>query len=316
MMKYRQYILAAVLGVLLLSFGGEKLWLMVTKPISDGQAKIDRVNGEIEKQRQEFTRGRKEAKELKVYEAQSLPSDPEMARSLYQAWLVELVGHVGLISPSVDSGQAAGRKGLYQSIAFSARGRGTLEQLIQFLFEFYRAGHLHQIRSLSITPLGNTGQLDLSISIDALILPTADRADRLSSAVSDRLAYGSLDDYRVIVRRNLFGVGGAADPLDLTYLTAVNHVDGVAEVWFSSRTTEKLVKAGQTQTKPDSSAEAGNSQGGTLKLRRGETLRVGPFTATIVEIDEEDVIFECDGQRWLMTVGESLAEATALPPGM
>ena len=317
MTKYRQYILVAILGAMLLYFGGEKLWdTLVTKPLGDLNSKIERINREIDKQHDQLARGREQAEELSVWEGQSLPSNSDRARSLYQAWLFELVKHVGLSSPSVDAGEPSDRRGLYQSLAFSLRGRGTLDQLTQFLFEFYRAGHLHQIRSLSITPMGKMGELDLSISIDTLILPGADRADRLSEAVSDRLAFDKLDDYRVIAQRNLFGAGNAADPADHTYLTAVNYVDGTAEALAEAQTGDKIVKVATAGPPGAAPTEIGSEQTGTLRLHKGDTFRVGQFQGTILEIDGDDVVLDSANQHWLLTVGENLSEAAALPAGL
>jgi len=317
MMKYRQYILVAVLAAMLLYFGGEKLWdTLVTQPLADRNSKVERIRREIEKQHDQLARGRKQAEQLAGWESRSLPSNPEMARSLYQAWLFELLKHVGLSGPSVDAGEPANRRGLYESLAFTVRCRGTLEQLTQFLFEFYRAGHLHQIRSLSITPIGKMGELDLAISIDALILPTADREDRLSEAVSDRLAFDKLDDYHVIAQRNLFGLANAADPADHTYLTAINYVDGVPEAWFSVQTGDKIARVSTAGSPGSAPPEAGKEQTGTLRLHKGETFRVGQFQGTVVEIDGDDVVLDSANQRWLLTVGENLSEASALPPGL
>ncbi len=155
-----------------------------------------------------MARFRKANQQLKRWQAQSLPSDPEIARSLYQAWLVGLVGRPGFISPNVDSSEPVTRKGLYSSLRFSARGRGTPEQLTRFLFDFYRADHLHHIESLNLTPVPRSDELDIALSIEALSLPDGERKDQLSTRVSDRLASDELTDYRAIVERNLFGIGG------------------------------------------------------------------------------------------------------------
>jgi len=154
--------------------------------------------------------------QLARYESQSLPGDWEVARSLYRAWLLELVDDVKLANPTVASGPA--RKERYHTLpSFSVRGHGTLEQLKIFLFAFYQTDLLHQIRSLSIRPPAQGNQLDLSMSIEALVLdhiaPDGDDGDQQTvveefrqrcSRVSNRLASDNLEDYDVIDRRNLF----------------------------------------------------------------------------------------------------------------
>jgi hypothetical protein len=295
----RKNLLLLVLGVILAFYAGE--WLLNTllrAPLEARQNKTRQLENELQRGKKDLAQARKAGRELVAWQRQSLPSDTEVARSLYRGWLLELVQHVGLADPNVNSGDPVTKKGIYSALGFSVRGRGTLEQLTKFLFEFYSAGHLHRISSLGITPLQKSRELDLSITIEALALPEADRKDRLTTERFDRLApadlkgtLATLDDYRSIVDRNLFAVGGGLDPTDRTYLSAVNSVDGEPEAWFLLRDTDEL-----------------------LKLRKGSTLQVGQFSGKLVDIDGADVILESDGQRWLLTVGDSLTDAYALPP--
>ena len=132
--------------------------------------------------------------------------------------------------------------------------------MTQFLFAFYQADLLHQLRSLTITPLQRAEELDLSFAIETLILEPGGAAaakPRMPSAtaenvyeqfrrrtwrVSDRLAFDNLEAYRRIVRRNLFALGGGFDPTDHTYLTSITLVNGEPEVWFTNRATDEVVK--------------------------------------------------------------------------
>jgi hypothetical protein len=290
--KYRKQILFGVLIAILLYYGGD--WLLETLirgPLAALDSRKDSLGEEIAKTERDLARFRKQSKDMDLWRRQSLPSDPEKARSLYQAWLLELVKHVEMTDSNVDSSEPASRKGMFRVISVALRGRGSLEQLTRFLYDFYSAAHLHQIRTLSITPIQGKDLLDLSITVEALILPTADRKERLSSRHSDRLASDHLEDYLPIVQRNLFGMGGGARVADYAYLTAVNYVDGAPEAWFSLRTNDSL-----------------------LKLRKGERLEIGSFKGVIAEISDADVILESDGERWLLSIGESLAQAAALPP--
>ncbi len=238
-----------------------------------------------------MARFRKENQQLREWQTQSLPSDTEVARSLYQAWLLGLVGSAGLTSPNVDSSEPLTRKGLYSSLSFSVRGRGTLEQLTKFLFGFYQADHLHQIQSLNLTPVPRSDELDISLSIEALSLPTADRKDRLAAKTSERLASSEVTAYRPISQRNLFGIGGGQDAADFAYLTAVLQVDGQSEAWLTLRASGEL-----------------------LKLRQGQQFTVGSIEATVAEISDSDVVLLYEDERWLLAVGESLVQATTLPP--
>ena len=270
------------------------MWSIVMDPLQALRQKQQTLQKDIARRELELTKARKAAKTLAAWATESLPGEPQVARSLYQAWLLQLVSRVGLHGPAVDSTQPSARNG-YVSMTFSLQARGTLEQWTQFLYDFHRAGLLHQIRSLAITPITKKEQLDINLAIEALVLPGAERTERLNEETSDRLAFERLADYQPIVKRNLFGAGGAADPTDQTYLTGIHHVNGEPEAWFTLR----------NQTDPERAV---------VKLRRGQSLVIGQFQGQVTEIADDDVVLEADGERWLVALGENLAEAFALPP--
>jgi Tfp pilus assembly protein PilO len=296
MKRHRQKLLVAALGIAALVVAGDRLgWKSVfTGPLDRQYQSKQRLEKMLQARQAELSQARAAVKQLELWQRRSLPSDRQVARSLYQAWLLDLVGRVGLANHSVDAGEPRNRGGYYQ-ISFTVQGRGSLEQLTEFLHEFYSAGHLHQIQSLVIAPAGRNDMLDLSFTIEALALAGADRKDRLTSEKSTRLACASLEDYEVIAQRNLFGTSGPVDPTDHTFLTGINYVNGEPEAWFTLRMADD----------PDQAL---------LKLHMGSSLQIGQFSGTVVRIGEDDVVLEADGERWLLGIGESLAQAYALPP--
>jgi hypothetical protein len=291
--KTRQTLLLAVLGAILLYYAGE--WLFETVLEAPRRARSERaqqLTKRIEQREKDLARVLKAVKQLETYEAQSLPSNTEIAVSFYRSWLTELVEYAKLSNAYVDAGAPLNRRGIYQSVDFSIRASGTLQQLLTFLFEFYQAGHLHQIQRISITPVPRSGQLELDIAVQALVLPTADRADRLSTVGAKRLASDRVADYNVLVDRNLFGfTDQGVHQTDQTYLTAVVQVNESPQAWFTVRSTDEV-----------------------RRLSVGEQLTVGTFQGTIAAITDHDVVVSSDGERWLLTVGENLAQALALPP--
>lgn len=241
----RRYVLWTVFAALALYFGGD--WLldvMVREPMQRAKAQTKQLRENIRRKKADLKQIRAEQEQLAIWETQSLPAEAPLARSLYQAWLVQLVEHVGLRKPNVDSGEPVNHKDLYQMHSFMVRGEGTLEQATQLLFEFYRAGHLHQIRSLELTPSAEGKQFSISLAIEALSLPYIKRGDQLGSAHGDRLASAKLADYQIIARRNVFGSGADPDVLAYTRLTGVTVSRGRPQAWFTVDTRgETLQKA-------------------------------------------------------------------------
>jgi hypothetical protein len=292
-MKKRERLLAIVVGALVLAYLGN--WMfnsLLQGPLQKRREQADRLRSQIDKKLAQVRRAQQASQKLARWQQQSLPSNLEVAASLYQKWLLEQVSLSGFKTPNVDSGGAINRKGIYHVLPFSLRGRATLEQLTRFLYEFYSADHLHQISRINLTPLSKSNELDLALSIEALVLPDADRADKLSDRRSDRLASNSLADYRSIVERNLFGQGSAGiDPADYAFLTAILTVDGVPQAWFTVRTTGEI-----------------------LKVQPGQSFEIGQFRGAVAAINSPDIIIDADEERWLLTLGEKLSQAVALPP--
>ena len=290
-MQTRQLVLYGLLGVIVVYLGGEKVkQSLIDEPFAAQKSRIEKLEGDRMKVQKALNRAKKTSRQIEAWEERSLPKDPSTARTVYQEWLVDVVERCGLTTPSFDSGTPVLRNGIYHSLTFSVRARGTLQQLTAFLYEFYRADHLHQIQSIGITPLRSAGLLDLSISIEALAMTNSANQQGLSTAVAEEYLDKELSHYFPIVRRNIFGIGGEADPANFTRLTAVTD-QGATEAWFTLESENRVIK-----------------------LKQGETLDVGQFTGTVAEIHVTDVILEARGERWLLSVGENLSEASALPP--
>jgi hypothetical protein len=69
-------------------------------------------------------------------------------------------------------------------------------------------------------------------------------------------------------------------------------VDGRPQVWFTDRSTRKVIKR-----------------------EPGQTFDVGTLTLVIVDVFGSDLIVQAeDGERWLLTLGDRITDALALPP--
>jgi Tfp pilus assembly protein PilO len=317
--NYRRYVLAAVFGILVLYFGGEWFWdTVVEGPIEAKKQERDKLREAKEKREEQWEGFQEDAARLAQWREQSLPSDTDLARSLYRHWLLEAVQAVKLGDMSVNPGEPVNRQGRYYAIPYSVRGRGSLQQLTDFLFIFYRTDLLHQIRTLSMTPLGSAGQFDLSITIETLVVPgagpklpegldeqqryeaiaeefrrrAARPSRRLASVTLGEYTPPTLADYEAIAGRNLFGVGDDPNEADYAYLSSITAINGELQAWFVVRTKDEPPR----------------------RLGKGDELEIGNFCGTIAEIEGSDVILESEGERWLLTLGEKLTDAFALPP--
>lgn len=302
--KYRQYVLGGIFAAMLLYYlGGLVFEQVVQGPLQATRQRTAQLRANIERRRKELQAAREAVQWLAYWQSQALPTNRELAQSLYQAWLVQLCDEAKLANRAITFGSPRSPGGAFQVLTFSLRARAGLKEIVDFLFGFYRTDLLHQIRTLTLTPLGDASEFDVTLTIEAAMLPDAYRnsADpeqvyREFSArtwrTSARVASARLEDYEeAIVGRNLFRVTALPDPLDYTFLTSITEVQGQREAWFFIRASDTL-----------------------LRLKKGEILEVGHFRAHIREILESDVLIEAEEQVWLVSLGENLSQATALPP--
>ncbi len=306
----RERILAAVTGALLLLFVGKFLFSAVSGRLNLLHARRDALLAEVQKKKARVARGRRATARTSDWQRRSLPVDREMARSLYQNWLLELVDKVKLDHARVESGEARSRRDIYWRLSFTIRGQGSLEQLTQLLWDFYSAGHLQQIRRLSIKPIEDSSKLDLTLSIEALSLPGADSRDKLSAERPARPLPGKLADYRKsIVQRNLFGSyvpppppvstkpkdpppppPPSFDHTKYAVVTAILAVGGRRQVWIKTRTTDEQ-----------------------FELFEGDTFKVGSVECKVARIGQSEVEIEIDGSRRRVGLGGNLRDGVEVP---
>lgn len=204
-MNQRERNLALIVGALLLVTAGMFTWDWVSSAFQQRNRALAALDQQIEEKQQIERDGQRAAKRLRTYQTQSLPSNVESARSLYEAWLLNLVTDVDLAAPTVDGVAAPARKDVYTQVAFRIGGKGNLQQVTRFLHQLYCANHLHRIKKMILKPVGDSGQLAVDVQVQALVLPGAADSKELQTTPSQRLALADLASYeRTIVRRNPF----------------------------------------------------------------------------------------------------------------
>lgn len=303
--------LGALAAIVLVYFG----WGIWAGAFAQRELQLSKLQTKVFDQEKKVTEGNRAIARRKALEQRSLPSNKELALSLYQKWLFSLVSRVALDDPKVTPRNATSSRTL-QKIGFEITGRGSLDQITRLLHEFYSTDHLHQIRDLTVKPIEKSSQLQLTMVVEGAILPTADRKDKLSDKPGHALALASLADYqRAIVGRNVFAeyvppkppeVVKKVEPVKviekpkepsfdlakLAYFTSIIvDKDGRPQIWLHRRNTNT-----------------------TDYLFEGDRFEIGELKATVTRIDFEgrEVEVEIDGKSFVLatnkSIGESLAE--------
>lgn len=298
--------LVALAGLWFLFFAGD--------PRSDDQLirLQDELTSKIATERSALDKARRDAKHLADWQRRSLPPDPVSASSLYQNWLRDLAKHVNLQGYKLVANEVVHRDQSTR-VSFTLHAQAHLGELVQFLYEFYAAGYLHQIRNMDVKPSRNSSTLDLVLTIEAASLPKAEskkelpklkESARVLQLKKDGVA-ATLADYRdPIVKRNFFAnyvkppeivinrrppkperpPPPRVDLADHAVVTGFTEVDGTPQVWLKDRITDK-----------------------SWILGTGEGFTVGDVKGTVQTIDPEgEAIVDFGGHRRLLHKGDNL----------
>jgi len=338
-LRRREKILAAVAGALmvLLMFRvalvlGRASVGASGRSLAELRAVRDKKQEELARHRRAVEQAEQAALKLAEWQRRSLPSDPTAARAQYQDWLRELVEQIEFQQRDVFSGEPQSRQGIYTVFPFRIQGRASLEQVVRFLYEFYQAGHLHKVRRLALLPVEGSSLLDVSISIEALALPKADRRQSLCTERSDRLKHDDVAEYLEQIDRRLMERLKEGD----------RYVDrgGLFLAYQPPPPPPPPPRPPSPPPRPPSPPPRpprfdhckytrvsailevdGKPQvwllvhttGQCLELEEGDSFEIAGTHGRIVRIGIHEVEIELDGQYRLLSSGETLREGIALP---
>ena len=115
----RKLLLYGGLAVMAVIFAGDSgMRKFVDQPLDLAERRQTVLRKNIKTRQQQLQEATQSLDVLDQLRERSLPSNSELARSRYQAWLLDLIEQAGLKGPNVDSGDAQNQKGLYQAFTF------------------------------------------------------------------------------------------------------------------------------------------------------------------------------------------------------
>lgn len=241
----------------------------------------------------DVARGELAAERVAAWAKRSLPTDRDVAKSLYQDWVRQQLSAAGLAIEQLSDKTLNRTTPHYAELSLEARASGTLEQLSAFLYQFYAAPHLHRIGAATITAADNGAKLNVVLGIDAMILPESTQTEELSKAEGPKLAL-SEDEFRTsLTSRNLFaphapaavaadaGEAGAARISGL-----VSDGAGGYHLWISTENPNR-----------------------TRKFKKGDEVKFGSFTGKLVDLDARHAVFETDKGQVEVRLDQTLSEA-------
>jgi hypothetical protein len=237
-------------------------------------------------------RGERAKRRLIEWAKRSLPTDRDVAESLYQDWVRAQLVAAGLTVEALSDKTLSRRQPHFGELSLEARAAGTLEQLTDFLYKFYAAPHLHRLSAATITPSENGAKLTAVLGIDALILPDAPRSKELATADEQKLPQ-SLEEFKTsLASRNMFAPhtpadDGAGQANAARFSGVSSDGQGGWHMWVSTSQPAK-----------------------TRRFKQGDKLEFGSFSGELVEIDERHAVIQTAKGRVEVRFGQTLGQAT------
>jgi hypothetical protein len=303
MLLYTTGGLVLLIGAYFLLFAGD------SRSTDELTTKREQLAKELKEQHNYLDIGKRDRKRQADWHKRSLPTNIVIGRAAYQNWLLALAGKSHLAGPKISSSETVSHREQYQytKLGFTLKAEASLGDIVDFMYGFYSAGYLHEIRNLDVKPIRGSRSLDFTVLIEVVALPGADSKDKLPTEPGNVLRMKYLADYRTpITTRNLFapyvpptyrppeppGPGPSPpiatvvtiDPASRAFVTGFTEVDGTPEVWLMDRV------AGKSWT-----------------LRVGETFRVGKLSGVVQSIDPEgEAVIQYGGKTKAFHDGETL----------
>jgi Type II secretion system (T2SS), protein M subtype b len=303
-MSQREQLLAAAVLSLFVLWGGGKLWGRYNDSISSQRTALIAAQSRLDDAKLALERGRLAVKQLEAWQAQSLPADRDVAQTLYREWLRSKCSDAGVTLDDIQTDQRTTRTEAYTTIGYTITAHGSLKALTSLLYSFYKSSQLQQITRMQVRPGADTGQLSLTMTVEALVLPGSSNTAKLPDGVSTRLAKANADDYvKSITGRNLLTAytppraeppAGAAhveppkpkfDDAAYAFVTGIVEVDGRLQAWITVRTTAE-----------------------ELRVFAGDSVKVGQFEGKVVSIAPRMVVLQSDKEELHIGLGHSLRE--------
>jgi hypothetical protein len=290
-LQRREKILIAVAGGLLVTILGFFFFLFGdVPPVEKLLADRTHWKEDVAKKESQLRAAKDDKARLDDWSRRAVPAEQD----IYTNWLSNLATKFITKPFTLVPAQPDLHKGIYTKFSFTLSGHASLANLTDFLYQFYKAGHLHQITRMVIKPVPNSPDLEVNLTVEALSLPGVDRKDLIKEEGHSLQQGKSLTDYRQpITKRNLFAAfvsrdrKSTVDVAQFTYVTGVTDVDGKKLVWIQNRMGGRLWKLGE-----------------------GEKFEIGDIRGIVQKInpakDMDEVVLDVDGHRRLLRAGDNL----------
>lgn len=314
--KRQKMLVGALAGILFLWQGSGVLWSIFFGPFDQRYTQIAALDEQLKKKKDAKFQLDMTERRTRIWERRSLPPSPDVASPLYHHWVLDLAGkhHFEKLTVTPKRISTATTSAVFTRIPISVTAECKMDQLCQFLYDFYRTDLLHKVTQLSIESLDFRANptFKVSLELEGLSLKSAASrttlfAGKQETAVSDAMAKKTLADYKPLIDGNRFvrGYNGPPKPpapptppppppapFDSSphiFLVASLEVDGQPEAWLYDRTTNERTV-----------------------LSQGKEFEISGVKGQVLEIGKRFVKLKVKDKEWRLEVGDNLKQMSEL----
>lgn len=260
---------------------------------------------------------------MRLWERRSLPPNPTVASNKYYFWVRDLLLQHKfdesklVVNPApLNSGFGAGN-GVYTRIPISVTAECKMEQLCQFLYDFYRADLMHKVTRMAIESQDSKTNptLKVTLQLEGLALTSAKArgelfADKQDKSVSDFMAKKTFADYKQLVDKNRFVRGYNGPP-------APPAPPGPPPTPFDAAPYTALVAVWKDEGKPAEAWLRDASSNQQKILVPGQEFEFAGVKGRVLHVDVEGrfMTIRAKDKDWRLDLGDNLKQMVELKPG-
>jgi hypothetical protein len=203
-MNQRERILVILVGGLIVLGAGQWGFSKYKAAVKDKKDKLESLRERQLMLSEKQLLGAMADRQMGEYMVRSVSSDPEQARSDYQAWLFDVVEENDINSAKVVSQRVLPVGDLYRQMSFTLTGQADLPEVLSLVHDVQAMDYLHRIRELEIKPNKNNAQYSVELSIDVASLTAAPEKPEPPETQAWRVEPELVAYSEPILNRNLF----------------------------------------------------------------------------------------------------------------
>lgn len=243
-MNTRTKWLLAGVGVLALLYAGDYVYrTYIEEPSRNATVALEKLDKQLQDAADSQLIAKKISQKMEGFAGRALPYNPDVARSLYQDWLLKLMERHEMAGISIDASapvpieiksRTTKKKNrlIGYRISYSVHGKTSLPKWVNWVRDFESSGHLHKIKSLTLIPLGNGNEIDANLTIEAVSLQAAEREDQLTQWIRNPQQEPSASVLASFVQRNIFARGFSKTLAAIRLQALTFNRRGEGEAWF------------------------------------------------------------------------------------